>query len=161
MKTFNRVITLCLIVFLLAPLVAGQAAGLTQTTDPENNARLLLAQLTPEEKVGQLFLVTFNGVSAEPHSQVYDLIVNRHIGGVVVWAQNDNFLASDQTLPIALNLNRQLQAAEYYASTLEESSSSGGTSIRPKFVPLFIGISQEGDGYPYDQILNGLTPLPS
>jgi beta-N-acetylhexosaminidase len=161
MKTLTRLIAFCLIVLLLAPLAVGQAAGLTQTTDPENNARLLLTQLTPEEKVGQLFLVTFNGFSADPHSQVYDLIVNRHIGGVVVWAQNDNFLASDQTLPIALNLNRQLQAAEYYASTLEEPNSSSGTTFRPKFVPLFIGISQEGDGYPYDQILNGLTPLPS
>jgi beta-N-acetylhexosaminidase len=28
-------------------------------------------------------------------------------------------------------------------------------------VPLFIGIAQEGDGYPTDQLLNGLTPLPS
>ena len=28
-------------------------------------------------------------------------------------------------------------------------------------MPLFIGISQEGDGTPYDQILSGLTPLPS
>ena len=29
------------------------------------------------------------------------------------------------------------------------------------YVPLFMGISQEGDGVPYDQILSGLTPIPS
>jgi beta-N-acetylhexosaminidase len=29
------------------------------------------------------------------------------------------------------------------------------------YVPLFVGIEQEGDGYPYDQILNGLTAMPS
>jgi beta-N-acetylhexosaminidase len=161
MKTIARLITFCLIIMLLTPLTLGQAAILTQVTTPEESARLLLSQLTPEEKVGQLFLVTFNGASAEPHSQIYDLIVNRHIGGVVLWAQNDNFLATDQTLPIALNLNRQLQAAEYYASTLEQPSSSSGIPYRPRFIPLFIGISQEGDGYPYDQIMSGLTPLPS
>ena len=76
-----------------------------------------------------------------------------------MWAQNDNFLGTDQTLPIALNLNRQLQAAEYYASTLEQPQAAGGDPIRPKFVPLFIGISQEGDSYPYDQMLSGLTAL--
>ncbi len=161
MKIYTRLITLCLIIFLLSPLAVGQAAPLGQTLTPEDAARLLLAQLTPEEKVGQLFLVTFSGASAEPRSQIYDLIVNRHIGGVVLSAQNDNFLAPDQTLPIALNLNRQLQAAEYYASTLEQSNSQSGTPLRPKFIPLFIGISQEGDGYPYDQIMSGLTPLPS
>ena len=29
------------------------------------------------------------------------------------------------------------------------------------YVPLFIGMAQDGDGSPGDQILNGLTPLPS
>ena len=29
------------------------------------------------------------------------------------------------------------------------------------YVPLFVGISQEGDGAPHDQILSGLTPLPN
>lgn len=161
MKSLTRLITICLIVFLLAPMSYGSASVMYQTTTPEDNAHALLAQLTPEEKVGQVFLVTFNGASADPPTQVYDLIVNRHIGGVVLWAQNDNYLGTDQTLPIALNLNRQLQAAEYYASTLEQTNTTSGETTRPKFVPLFIGISQEGDGYPYDQFLNGLTPLPS
>ena len=111
MKIFTRLVTFYMIIFLFTPLAIGQAAPLTQTVTPEDSARLLLAQLTPEEKVGQLFIVTFKGASADPRSQVYDLIVNRHIGGVVLWAQNDNFLGTDQTLPIALNLNRQLQAA--------------------------------------------------
>jgi beta-N-acetylhexosaminidase len=31
----------------------------------------------------------------------------------------------------------------------------------PAYIPLFIGISQEGDGYPYDQIFSGMTQLPS
>ncbi len=34
------------------------------------------------------------------------------------------------------------------------------TSTPANYIPLFIGISQDGDGYPNDQILNGLTPLP-
>jgi beta-N-acetylhexosaminidase len=34
-------------------------------------------------------------------------------------------------------------------------------SPRSVYVPLFIGISQEGGGPPHDQILSGLTPLPA
>ena len=42
--------------------------------------------------------------------------------------------------------------------------SDGAGELKPRrnvYVPLFIGISQEGDGAPHDQILSGLTPLPN
>ena len=42
--------------------------------------------------------------------------------------------------------------------------SNGASSDLPDqntYVPLFIGISQEGDGAPNDQILSGLTALPN
>lgn len=124
-------------------------------------AREMLARLTPEEKVGQLFLVAFTGPDAGPSSQVHELITRYHIGGVILRAENDNFLAADQTLPIALSLTRQLQATEYSNSSEEIIDRATGATYRPAFIPLFIGISQEGDGYPYNQILNGMSPLPS
>ena len=65
MKIFTRLVTFCMIIFLFTPLAIGQAAPLTQTVTPEDSARLLLEQLTPEEKVGQLFIVTFKGASAD------------------------------------------------------------------------------------------------
>lgn len=134
---------------------------MAQAKTPQEAAKALLERMNPEEKVGQLFLVTFNGPDAGPSTPVYDLITNYHIGGVILLAANDNFLAADQTLPVAVNLNRQLQLAEYNASLTDQTETSTGNTYRPAFIPLFIGTSQEGDGYPYDQILSGLTPLPS
>lgn len=161
MKAPARLIYLAVLFFLVFPMVVGLAAPSLQTSTPEENARLTLARLKPEERVGQLFLVTFKGPEAGPSTQIYDLISNYHIGGVILSAANDNFISPDQTLPVALSLNRQLQIAKYNASNQEQVDKNTNETYRPTFIPLFIGISQEGDGYPYDQILSGVTPLPS
>ena len=122
-------------------------------------------QLTPEERVGQLFLVTFTGpeaaIASATGAQIYNLIVNYHIGGVILKANNDNFVGSDQTLVIAQSLTDQLQRDEYSASQAEQTNPETNKPYTPAYIPLFIGISQEGDGFPYDQILSGMTQLPS
>jgi beta-N-acetylhexosaminidase len=68
-----------------------QAASPRQETTSMQQAQQLLERLTPEERVGQIFLATFDGMDAEPGSQIYDLIVSQHIGGVILLAENDNF----------------------------------------------------------------------
>lgn len=122
----------------------------------------MLEKLTPEERAGQLFLVTFTGPEAAMASstgaQIYDLIVNYHVGGVILEALNDNFVGSDQTLVIAQSLTDQLQRDEYSASQTPQVNPVTNETYNPAYIPLFIGISQEGDGYPYDQILSGMTP---
>jgi beta-N-acetylhexosaminidase len=143
----------------------GRAAKLPQSTAPSERAEEMLERLTPEERIGQLFLVTFYGPEAGAGSQtgiqIYDLIVNHHIGGIVLKASNDNFLGFDQTIPIARGLIDQLQRNEYTASQSTQVNPQTNASFRPAYIPLFIGLQQEGGGYPYDQILNGLTTLPS
>ena len=94
-------------------------------------------------------------------AQIYDLIVNYHVGGVILTTANDNFVGSDQTLVIAQSLTDQLQRDEYSASQAPQVNPVTNDTFTPAYIPLFIGISQEGDGYPYDQILSGMTPLPS
>ena len=143
----------------------GEAALRQQSGTPEGNAQALLAELTPEERVGQLFLVAFNGPEAAPGTpnanQIYDLITNYHIGGVILFAANDNLVGGDQTLPVLLSLTDQLQRDKYAASLLPRALPSSTDTYTPAFIPLFIAVSQDGDSYPYDQILSGLTPLPS
>ena len=150
---------------LLLPISIGQAAPSSQAFSGNEKAQALLNQLTPEERVGQLFLVTFTGpeagIGSETGANIYDLIVNYHIGGVILKSANDNFVGLDQTLVIAQSLTDQLQRDEYSASQEQQINPDTNEAYTPAYVPLFIGISQEGDGYPYDQILNGLTPLPS
>jgi beta-N-acetylhexosaminidase len=114
--------------------------------------------MTPEERVGQLFLVTFQGVDTHDQTQIYDLIANRHVGGVVLLSGNDNFLPAPDTTRAVYQLISALQIIESDASTMAAPTVQADDNT---YVPLFVGISQEGDGAPYDQILSGLTPLPS
>ena len=143
----------------IAPISAG-ATGTLQTDLPVEQASALLDKLTPEEKVGQLILVNFAGSTVDDQSQIYDLIVHHHIGGVALLASNDNFAAAPDTVSEAYRLISQLQAIEWQASQEPSISLAGGDQIKSAYIPLFIATSQEGDGYPNDQILHGLTPLP-
>lgn len=154
-----------IILSLLIPLSYGQAANSGQATLGNEKAQELLDKLTPEERVGQLFLVTFTGpeasIASNTGAQIYDLIVNYHVGGVILTAANDNFVGEDQTLVIAQSLTDQLQRDEYSASQEQQINPVTDETYIPAYIPLFIGISQEGDGSPYDGILNGVTTLPS
>ncbi len=161
----RKIFFFAIILSLLIPLSIGNAAPAGQTSSGDEQAQALLDQLTPEERVGQLFLVTFTGPEAAMASttgaQIYNLIVNYHLGGVILKSDNDNFVGADQTLVIAQSLTDQLQRDEYSASQTEQLSPETNEPYFPVYVPLLIGISQEGDGYPYDQILSGVTSLPS
>lgn len=124
-----------------------------------SKVQAVLASMTPEERIGQLFLVTFQGTDTGPESQIHDLIANHHIGGVVLLAENDNFVAGPDTVTGAHQMISSLQTIEALGNSATPApNGQTGDSI---YVPLFIGISQEGDGTPYDQILSGMTPLPS
>jgi beta-N-acetylhexosaminidase len=151
--------------FLLSTFTPSQAAGNTQAGDPQAKAQQLLATLTIEERIGQLFLITFHGPEAAPgtidSNQIYDLIYNYHIGGVMLLAANDNFFDADQTIPILQSLVDQLQRNEYDSSLNIQNMPGGDVTFKPAYIPLLVGVSQNGDGYPYDQILNGLTELPN
>jgi len=154
---------------LLGPMPAVRAETLFQTS----KVQAVLASMTPEERVGQLFLVTFQGTNTNPESQIYDLIANQHVGGVVMLAENDNFLGPPDTIPTAHQLITALQSIEAQTNvvtpvpdantqtTAVTSVPDINTEAEDKiYVPLFVGIPQEGNGIPHDQILSGLTPLP-
>ena len=69
-----------------------RASGGFQNNGDKALAQQMLAKMSPEERVGQLFLVAFTGSSVNEQSQIYDLVTRYHIGGVVLRAENDNFL---------------------------------------------------------------------
>ncbi|MBE3037806.1 MAG: hypothetical protein IMZ62_03180 [Chloroflexi bacterium] len=172
LRRFLSILLLVSLALSFSPTAVARASGSFQSSDPAANARQMLAKMTPEERVGQLFLVTFTGSTADQNSQIYDLIASYHVGGVVLLAGNDNFVADPDTVSGAYQLIAQLQSAEWQASQGLPAGTDTGTptgtptpvptptSAPANYIPLFIGISQDGDGYPNDQILNGLTPLP-
>lgn len=153
-----RLIRILLLGIFIFSLVPGTVAA--QTPTPPTAVRVILNSMTPEERVGQLFLVSFTGTNTGTDSQIYDLITKRHVGGVVLTAGNDNFSETD-TLNSAHQLIEELQQVEWDNSANTAIDPVTGSLERYVYIPLFVGISQEGDGYPTDQILNGLTPLPS
>ena len=132
-----------------------------QTATPPPDVRQLFDAMTPEERVGQLFLVTFTGTDTSQQSHIYDLIANHHIGGVILSAGNDNFAAAPNSVTAAYQLIQSLQNIEFNGVQNLSGTPTAIPTRQHAYVPLFIGMTQDGDGSPGDQILNGLTPLPS
>ena len=131
------------------------------------SAQLLLEKLSTAQRVGQLFVITFKGTELNPESQIYDLIANHHIGGIVLKRANNNFAGPKDTISEVYRLNTTLQniALKNFPSTAKTAIPLPSMDAEDQeslvSIPLFIGISQEGDLGPFDQIINGLTPIPN
>lgn len=145
---------------ILIALLATNPAN-AQTPTPPPGVQFELNSMSPEERVGQLFLVTFKGTDTGTTSQIYDLIARYHVGGVILLASNDNFVSAPDTLAETRVLIESLQTVNWDLSLDPVRDVSTGKLVDSTYVPLFVGIAQEGNGFPTDQILNGLTPLPS
>ncbi|MCP4358160.1 MAG: glycoside hydrolase family 3 protein [Chloroflexi bacterium] len=136
----------------------------------------LLADMTPEQRVGQLFLVTFVGDQVTSESDITDLILNYHVGGVTLDRDNDNLTGYGDLANVPLQvatLTTDLQSLALtgklasITDTLETEIEEAlpptlipGNLAQPS-LPLFIAINHEGDGYPFTGIMNGLTGVPS
>jgi beta-N-acetylhexosaminidase len=150
----TRLVSIFLLVMMLVSLPWAGIPVQAQNGDALK-AQSLLSQLSPEERVGQLFLVTFEGSTFDEESPIYDLIVNYHIGGVVLAAANDNFVPAPDTVMAAYELVHALQSAEW-----QQSIGTTDPTVPRTYIPLWVGIAQEGGGPPNDEIFSGLTTLP-
>ena len=155
--TWNRYawlrILAVLALLLFTPGDPAAAAALPQQVTPVQKATALLNRMSPEQRVGQVFLITFNGTNVGQDSKINELIKKYLIGGVVLKAANDNFTDTDTSLQDIRRITSDLQRSAW-----DSAQTSNGTTSN--YAPLFIGISQEGNGAPNDQILNGVTSLP-
>ncbi len=164
-----------------ATLTAEQLAQLAAAEDAALSAQVeaILAQMSPADRVGQLFMVTFMGSNPSFNSEISRLIYDYRIGGVVLSPQNRNFsnaLGVDTPRQVATLVN-QLQALAYGVllpsdQALQHSlndpwpppglvllTSQSGSP--PPNLPLLIAVEQWGDGTPYTSLRRGFTPLPS
>jgi beta-N-acetylhexosaminidase len=138
-------ISLCII--LVPHIGSGEASALSQA-DP---AADLLENMTPEERVGQLFLVTFEGRKIEVDDPIYKLIVDNHVSGVLLEKNNNNFGEGPDALRDIRNLISTLQDIE--------TSGSNDPASPNVYIPLLIATRYES-GWPYSEILSGLSELP-
>lgn len=158
---FYQLLLILVVIALITPQIVAIANTQSQTDSIIKRAKDTLSRLTPEEKVGQLFLVTFQGDDVAEGSIINTLITRYHVGGVVLKASNDNFTEEPNVIDHTYQLIKNLQTVEYLNSEHERINLATGEQYTPAYIPLFIGIFQEGDGYPNDQILSGVTQLPS
>ncbi|MBM2843856.1 MAG: beta-N-acetylhexosaminidase, partial [Anaerolineales bacterium] len=146
----SAALSLILALASLLPLAQGsRQRPLTQT------AEQLLIEMSAEERVGQLFLITFDG----PHPQqgILNLLRLGYVSGVVLSADNDNFVAAPDTLSAAQALIERLQAERVEALTDFATPQPAEEGAGGVYIPLLAGVSLNQDGTPYPEILSGLS----
>ncbi|HMK08466.1 MAG TPA: glycoside hydrolase family 3 N-terminal domain-containing protein [Anaerolineales bacterium] len=116
-------------------------------------ADVLLAAMSPEERVGQLFLLTFDG--PHPPDAVMALLRQGLVSGVVLSASDDNFVVGPDGVVAAEALIQDLQAVR--ADALRGDSTLGTPSPQGVYVPLIIGMSLNLEGTSYPEFLDGLS----
>ncbi len=136
------------------------------------DARALLEQMTPEERVGQLFLVSVEGAELEANSDIEKLILTSRIGGVILEAENDNFSDSATSAQDLGRMVNSLQELSLLGRSSRIAAGSESEEINPELdqseeltvtlnmpLPLFIGSTHGGGSHA--QILSNLTEVPS
>jgi beta-N-acetylhexosaminidase len=111
----------------------------------------LLPKLSPEAKIGQLFIVGFDGTEVAGNTDIADLLRAYQVGGVLLSTENGNIGTGPDTPVQVAGLTTRLQNA----------ARSARTATAAPFIPLFTALRQDGDGAPNSEILSGLTPAPS
>ena len=120
--------------YLFAALLIGAISPpIAALTDPEIDT--MIAEMTIEEKVGQLIMVGFEGTQANETVETH--IRERFVGGVVLFSRNIE--SPQQTAELTNELQQLTSATEHQ-------------------IPLFIGIDQEG-GWVI-RLKEGATVLP-
>ena len=160
---------------LVAPAVtmAVQQDDAVQEANHLAQAQAILNAMSVEERVGQLFLVTFEGDSAGVDSPIADLILNYRVGGVMLLAENDNIsgYGDPANVPAQVaQLTNDLQRLALLGITTAGAVPAPDADAVPPTrlpdvsataAPLLIGINGEGDGYPHSSVFSGLTQIPN
>ncbi|MCB9150321.1 MAG: hypothetical protein H6641_16325, partial [Caldilineaceae bacterium] len=144
---------------------------------------LYLGQMSVADKVGQLFIVSFEGQDVSAESDIAELIYVYRVGGIAITPRMHNF-TNDKNTNTPENVARlinQLQAISYGlflpdddaldVDALEQYQVKGippsdlralarGEDLKPLNIPLFIAVEQQGDNLPNTMLRQGFTELP-
>ncbi|MBN1219780.1 MAG: hypothetical protein JXM69_12695 [Anaerolineae bacterium] len=147
MDTVKRMSLILVILCLLQalPATVPRLQAPLRAQEPDEQVAEIMSRMSVEDKVGQLFLVPFVGAEANPGSEIWQLITEYKVGGVILLTANSNF-NNDASAP------RQIA---------ELSNTLKTTAFNTNGIPLFVAIDHEGDGYPFTRITEGVTPIPS
>ncbi len=172
--------TLLAVLVLCSNFGASASFAQEESDCPEviESAESLFNCLTIEERIGQLFLVTFQGDTVLPStdlsladSAIADLILNYHVGGVALERENGNITAvNGETVEQVTNLVTELQNLALSTTTQPTSIENSNEGVQfldevlpvPRApLPLFVAVTQGESGYFDNALLNGVTAQPS
>ena len=85
------------------------AQGQETLPDPDQLAADLMARMSVEEKIGQLFTVTFAGNNPDAESDIANLVANYKIGGVLILDTNQNYTNDSTLVSQIVTLDQRLQ----------------------------------------------------
>lgn len=152
-------------------LLAPATARSQDEPDLQAQAQALLQAMTVPERIGQLFLVTFQGDRAPADSAIAELILDYHVGGVALLSENDNLTGygdPTQTPAQVRQLTDNLQRLALLGVSEEPNPEVNGQAPptaepQPPNVPLplLLATSHAGDSLPMDNILAGYTAVPN
>ena len=114
----------------------------------------IMSRMTPEERVGQLFMVDFAGENASAESGIAQLILEYKVGAVYISEARGNILNQGE-VPTPLQVSRLSNGLQ----NLAFQANSRTIDEREVFVPLFIAVEQEGNGYPHSSLRTGFTSV--
>src|SRR5690554_3010592 len=126
----SRYSLLSRLLVLLALLGQIFAPATVQAQDTQSSVDALIAAMPPEQRVGQLFMVSIPGTDVGPDSAAARLVRDLRVGGVLLRPSNENFVSADDTITQVISLTNGLQ-------TLAAAGSSAAGGSGP-FIPLFI-----------------------
>ena len=156
----NKLVVAIIIIGIVSP-GAAFSTPLLQENTPIDDPQVLqiIEDMSVEQRVGQLFLVTFDGREMTLDSAIADLVREHYVGGVVLRADNENFSDEESLAEQVLLLTNDLQRLADTTTSFGEEEDFLSSELL--FIPLLIGLEQEGDGYPSSQLYSDVTPLPS
>ena len=104
------ILTLALVVASVLVGLPAKSPSLAQGEEPTAAfVDRMMEEMTVAEKVGQLFIITFEGSDLSATSDIANLIANYKVGGVVLHAANGNFRNDDTLVDQVVALNVSLQ----------------------------------------------------
>lgn len=114
----------------------------------------IIGLMTPQERVGQLFMVDFVGDDLSGDSGIGQLILEYKVGAVLISDSRGNIVNYGE-VPTPLQVSRLTNGLQRLAYDANSRTIAG----QKVFVPLFIAVEQEGNGYPHTNLRSGFTPL--
>lgn len=139
-------------IFALLFVISVALSSYAQTVDPIDRAvQNIIADMTPEQKIGQLVMVTFEGTYLGQDADIVRLIQDYHVGNILLLAENDNINGRANTPGRVRALTTGLQSLNFNAAEAQNLP----------YIPLFIATTHNGNNLPRTQIATGTTPIPS